>query len=724
MLAAATLLLVVDRGATQDPDRAKSVTEWLVVLEGKNSVRNAHDIATARAALGPDGPFVKSAVPALIVALTEEYGARDDIIAILTEYGSAAVPDLVGALNRADPFIRAGSAAALGSIRPRPPEVLPALLGAVKDSAPLVRQSVAGGLSGMRQHADKILPPLLMLATDPEAEVRAPAVRALAKLYRTPGPAFVAVIAALKDKDEMVRSTAVGAMWTAGPVVATAVPALTEALRDSRDSQFQVLVAMTLGRVGPLAKDAVPQLLVALKGKDENLVKAAASALGEIGPAAKDAVPRLLGLLKAKPNDLSEIAVVALGQIGPASKDAVTFLLAELVDNNPDDSLIDALGGIGPDAKVAVSRLSAIARNRKVDAWKRGHAARAVAAIDPAAFARDKLEFAGFDIRPGSVQTVALKPRLPATVEQKARIKKLIADLARMDQPDFGLSATLTGTAFAPLPGLAKLQVGLITDHKLDTSDAFRKLIELGPDAIPFLLDALDDTTPTRLKIKRSGTMMFGVGGSLPEGNPFNKAEAKAVALKTLDEQDDDEGEAGGYTVKVGDVCFVALGQIAGRPYRAVQYIPSGIVSVNSASQSRDLRAKLRKAWGGPDPARVLLDSLLTDYATEGVFNGSSLDGWDEGSEYQIEAAVRLAYYFPEEAGPVIAARLKALDVKAPGMVDDGSMMRDVRNRMRTVEFLKVVSWSKAGAIREAIIDVAKRTDDLEIRKLLATDAK
>src|SRR5437667_3405330 len=100
---------------------------------------------------------------------------------------------------------------------------------------------------------------------------------------------------------------------------------------------------------------------------------------------------------------------------------------------------------------------------------------------------------------------------------------------------------------------------------------------------------------------------------------------------------------------------------------------------INRPTASHESRDVLRAAWGGKAPGEVLLDSLLTDYATEGIFNGSSLDGWDEGSDYQAAAAVRLLYYSPDEAVPLIAARLKGLDVMARPK-GDGSMLRDIKN--------------------------------------------
>jgi hypothetical protein len=331
------------------------------------------------------------------------------------------------------------------------------------------------------------------------------------------------------------------------------------------------------------------------------------------------------------------------------------------------------------------------------------------------------MEFAYLNVRLGKVPAVTPRSRPPVTAEQAKQVRALIARLAEIDRPDLGLSPTLTGTAFAPLPGRRQVQAGLLTDHRLGTVAAFRGLVELGPVAIPFLLDALGDRTRTRLTVRQPPAGMMGVGAYLPDGNPFNRAERKAREAGPTDPDDDYDGPADRYVVTVGDVCFVALGQIVGRPYQAVSYIPSGIVAVNSPASSGALRDRLRSVWGGADPARVLLDSLLIDYATEGLFNGRSLDGWYEGSNYQIGAAMRLLYYFPDEAAPLIAARLRTFDVADAGR-GDGWIRRDVRNRVRTVEFLRAVSWCRAAPIREALSDVARRTDDPAVKEALTPD--
>jgi hypothetical protein len=231
--------------------------------------------------------------------------------------------------------------------------------------------------------------------------------------------------------------------------------------------------------------------------------------------------------------------------------------------------------------------------------------------------------------------------------------------------------------------------------------------------------------------MKKSYAMCFiGLGAGL-DGNPLNPLEKRVLSKPWTRDDDEDEEPLETYTVKVGDVCFVAIGQIVGRPYRAVQYVPSGTIGITSPVKDRQLRERVRAIWASKDPARKLLDSLLTDYATEGKYNGKSLDGWDDGSDYQTKAAMRLLYYFPEETVPLIAARLRSFDVRDPDNPGEKANeeerdayltrweKREVRNGVRTKEFIKAVSWCRAPAIQQALADLAKRTDDPDIKAAL-----
>lgn len=51
----------------------------------------------------------------------------------------------------------------------------------------------------------------------------------------------------------------------------------------------------------------------------------------------------------------------------------------------------------------------------------------------------------------------------------------------------------------------------------------------------------------------------------------------------------------------MGDLCFVAIGQIANRGFAAVRYQPTGGLVVSSPSASPALRRAVAAEWGGLD---------------------------------------------------------------------------------------------------------------------------
>jgi HEAT repeat protein len=88
-----------------------------------------------------------------------------------------------------------------------------------------------------------------------------------------------------------------------------------------------------LGEIGPAAKEAVPDLIAALKDQEEDVRsnpadpllkdlgghvrRAAARALGRIGPAAKEAVPDLIAALKDQDWSVRHNVALALEEIRP-----------------------------------------------------------------------------------------------------------------------------------------------------------------------------------------------------------------------------------------------------------------------------------------------------------------------------------------------------------------------------------------------------------------------
>jgi hypothetical protein len=85
---------------------------------------------------------------------------------------------------------------------------------------------------------------------------------------------------------------------------------------------------------------------------------------------------------------------------------------------------------------------------------------------------------------------------------------------------------------------------------------------------------------------------------------------------------------------------------------------------------------------------------------------------------------MRLLYYFPRQATPIIADRLRGLQVHSTNvdvseLSSDGEMdayvQREITNRVRTVEFVKAVAWCTEPAIQTELVGICRRTTDSQI---------
>jgi hypothetical protein len=307
--------------------------------------------------------------------------------------------------------------------------------------------------------------------------------------------------------------------------------------------------------------------------------------------------------------------------------------------------------------------------------------------------------------------------RHAATDEERAEIERLVAELTAIDQPDFGLSRTFSGVQFAPLADTQSVSSGVLgVDHGVITTSAVRRLVELGPKALPALLAALDDATPSQLEIVHEGhfgAMWYAREVPTNSRNPFEQ-----VALGEFDwlaestELGDHEKRTriDHYTVTRGDIAFVVLGQIVGREYEAVRYQPSACIVVNSPVRAPELAPALRRIWTSDDPARRVFDSLLFDYCTRGGQD-------DRGGpfDHQYPATLRLAYYFPEESRSFLVQRLDSLDVdqvpwNSPGF-SAAWQKDDEANGCSAAQFIEVLADSRDAAVIDAVGRAIQRTN-------------
>lgn len=325
--------------------------------------------------------------------------------------------------------------------------------------------------------------------------------------------------------------------------------------------------------------------------------------------------------------------------------------------------------------------------------------------------------------RLGTIPNITLVRSLNASAQESKDVKELIRKLASIENPDFGLSSTMSGEAFLPIDGMTETGAMILMDHQLKSSTDLRKLVEWGPKALPFLIESLDDKTSTKLVMQHEGG--FGTMEYTNElwGNPANSTESKI-----LDSRRRGLGFNGAHvkkhTVTIGDVCLVAIGQIVGRPYQAVRYQPTACIMLNSPTHDANLCRQVREIWSSTDAAHKLFDSLKFDYATTTSFNGASLDGWDIGATLQVAASLRLLYYFRAESVDLIAERLDRLDVTATGpgagsKATESELNAYVKqclaNGVRADEFVKATAWCEEPKIHAAMLRVFERAADPDV---------
>jgi HEAT repeat protein len=645
-------------------------------------------------ALGKIGPAAKTAVPTLTTLLKDKR-IRSEAATALGEIGPSArsaVPALIELFGDADQNVRATALASVRQMIPPPKIMVPALIKLLGDEESRflndneyesgIRAEAISALREIGPEAKEAVPVLVRLLLDRNA--RSEALWALASIGPYAKTAVPILIKLLDDEDN--RQNVVIALGSIGPEAKDAVPALIEVLKDHKNNR---VAAWALWKIGPAAKAAVPALTELLK--DENVQWEAVRALGRIGPEAKTAVPSLVELLKIKDSLDPENIAWTLGQIGPAAGAAVPALtqLIEQKDSQDRTMVFLALGAMGPEAKNAIPVLTKVLKDRSETDADRQMAGWALGEIDPKAAPSI----------PAPARELKEQNKLVSEGDAK-KIKKLIAELAEITDCEIGLCPTMDGFAFAPVESMKPFKKTLRAQPRLTRNAALASLVELGPAALPFLLESLDDETPTHL-IMGDKSIWFH---HEIDSNLLNAHEMKVLGIMNAPYlssiwNEEQPGMARQYTVKISDVCFVAIGQITNREYMAVRGDPYICTFVNSPVQDPKLAAEVRAIWGKSDHRKKLFDSLSLDLRTRVPSLGR------RSGDFRPGAAMRLAYYFPDSGEDLILAQLNDL-VQASG---DASQ-RDPYDERGDANFVAAVVWSKRPKLRAKILEIFSTT--------------
>jgi HEAT repeat protein len=142
------------------------------------------------------------------------------------------------------------------------------------------------------------------------------------------------------------------------------LPALLRGLR-SHEPADRLRAAKDLGRLGWLAREAMPALAAALEDETPKVRETAAGAIGLMGP---EALPTLAEMLGHDDKYVRRHAVWAMGRLGPLARPALYDLCRALKDSDPRTAsgAAQALGSMGADAADAVPALAEAMRGTNI----------------------------------------------------------------------------------------------------------------------------------------------------------------------------------------------------------------------------------------------------------------------------------------------------------------------------------------------------------------------
>jgi hypothetical protein len=190
--------------------------------------------------------------------------------------------------------------------------------------------------------------------------------------------------------------------------------------------------------------------------------------------------------------------------------------------------------------------------------------------------------------------------------------------------------------------------------------EAMRELVRLGPQALPALVKHIADTRPTGISVglkldkpdQHTTSFDHQIFGHEYDPRVHTYRSPCRISNACQSSKDFDEP----YTLRVGDVCFVLIGQIANRRLVAARYQATAWVIVNSPVELPSLAAKVRADWSGVD-AEGLRASLLADLHTDTTWlqdpaeRRTDLDRESEAdvlNRLHAGALRRLRFYYPD----------------------------------------------------------------------------
>jgi HEAT repeat protein len=241
---------------------------------------------------------------------------------------------------------------------------------------PTSRHHVLGTLRGEASQNGKYLSQWIDQLADPDDDTRREAVDQLGNLNALARPALPDLVRVMRqDQDERIRSMAAFSVYKIasdmkrhGDRATEALDGLIAALQDEK-ALVRMNATLGLGTLGADAQKALPQLQAGIKRQDNDvrvlwfttsIREQMIVTLGLIGPDAKEAVGLLEEMLRDPEPSMRRQSIQALGKIGPAAKQAVPALIAVINDESEPgivhDLAREALKQVDPEAAAKLAK--------------------------------------------------------------------------------------------------------------------------------------------------------------------------------------------------------------------------------------------------------------------------------------------------------------------------------------------------------------------------------
>ncbi len=243
--------------------------------------------------------------------------------------------------------------------------------------------------------------------------------------------------------------------------------------------------------------------------------------------------------------------------------------------------------------------------------------------------------------------------QLPASKVTR-EIDSLIDKLQEVSKFGIGYSTVSTGGEFLPQPDSKQTFAFQIADIVEDSSPILRGIVEKGVAAIPLLIQHLGDERKTAIPPVKALEWM-----SFADEFDFNRR-TRLKAPNGVNRDTFGEKHPNNHQITVGDLCFVAIGQIVNRDFSCCRYQPSGGLVISSPTYSKPLRNQVTQDFNG-----------LTEEKHKNLLIQDFLRSDQEFR--RIGAYRRLAFYYPSEVENLV---LKQLSLPAYDPLDTQAFVR------------------------------------------------